>query len=91
MTQDISLTASKQICRTCKEEKCLSQFSVGQAGRRKTICNDCVRAIITVYYGSGGLRRCTTCGRLTIDYRCARCWRKIRGFDLDVGVDCEII
>ncbi|MDR0339109.1 MAG: hypothetical protein LBH65_02400 [Desulfovibrio sp.] len=24
-------------------------------------------------------RRCATCGRPTNNYRCARCWRKLRG------------
>ncbi len=28
-------------------------------------------------------RKCATCGEPTVNYRCSKCWKKIRGFGLD--------
>lgn len=36
------------------------------------------------------IRRCTTCGAPTTNYRCEDCWRKLRGFsceDMAQGID----
>lgn len=33
-------------------------------------------------YGSAK-RKCASCGRPTVNYRCSKCWEKIRGFGLE--------
>jgi len=77
-------------CRTCREDKPLTEFRVGPSGRVKSICDGCTETLIAAYYGTAGLRRCTTCGRLTVDYRCSSCWKKLRDPDVyDGGIDTE--
>jgi hypothetical protein len=29
------------------------------------------------------LRKCASCGKPTVNYRCSKCWAKVRGFGLD--------
>ena len=76
-----------RLCKVCKEEKPVSEFRIGPSGRMKTICGECTDAIILACLGAG-LRRCTTCGRPTANYRCSSCWAKIRGSgNTGIGLD----
>jgi hypothetical protein len=72
-------SAPLRLCRVCGEEKDISAFRVGHAGRQKSICAECADALIAACLGPGGSRRCVDCKRLTADYRCRVCWKRIRG------------
>lgn len=73
----------KRLCRVCHEEKLVSQFGLSQSGRLKSICEDCIEALTAAYYGLSGLRRCATCKKLTVNYRCTRCWKLIRETEVE--------
>lgn len=79
----INAALTMRLCRVCHEEKPISYFRIGPSGRVKSICDGCTETLIAAYYGVSGLRRCTTCGRPTVNYRCGCCWKKIRGEDFD--------
>lgn len=81
-----------RLCRICGENKPLSEFRIGPGGRFKSICRECTETLISVYLGGEGLRRCTTCGRPTTNYRCGSCWIKIRGSaSPDSGLDPDYL
>jgi DNA-directed RNA polymerase subunit RPC12/RpoP len=69
---------SLRICKVCLEEKPFSEFREGYSGRIKSVCSECEN-ILRITHELGGIRRCTTCGRPTANYRCGKCWAIIRG------------
>lgn len=69
-----------QECSVCHAVKPLEAFQDHTDGSgKKTICRTCeVRKLAEDK--ARGIRRCTTCGRRTINYRCAQCWVRLNGF-----------
>lgn len=73
------MSEETKTCCICHAEKPLAMFNERPDGSGyKTICRLCEirkRAEET----ARGVRKCATCGRRTINYRCARCWREHYG------------
>lgn len=78
LDQEETESDSLRICKVCLEQKPCSEFREGYSGRMKSVCSEC-EDILRITRELGGIRRCTTCGRPTANYRCSKCWAIIRG------------
>lgn len=80
-----------QSCCICLQSKRLDFFNDRPDGSgKKHICRNCeIRKRAEMK--SRGIRKCSTCGKPTINYRCARCWREFYGLNpLDANVASDV-
>lgn len=73
----------------CRRSLPLEAYRVSYDGRRKKMCKDCENKILRKHNIT---RRCHDCGTPTNNYRCSRCWSKVRhGEPSMYGVDPQYL
>lgn len=81
----------KRQCTICRASKPLSMFNSRSDGiELKTICRIC-EIKRNADRKARGVRACHDCGKPTINYRCASCWRELCGINpLKANIDDSV-